>query len=80
MDYDATVIIPSSKLIYLPINLNSPEIESNMETTFAVNDMRWDKFSSSLNTVTDEVLTSDHQIDLHAILFLWMPNCWASNF
>lgn len=29
-----------------------------------------DQFSLRLNTVTDEILTSDHQIDVHAVFFV----------
>jgi len=142
MDYDMSVVIPSSTLINLPINISTPEIESNSESTFSVNDTRkemieeivlrqlkltltdppeedfsfleslsiyisaeglseteiaWmdpvpadannvldletsdadlkeyikkDRFSLRLNTVTDEALTVDHHIDIHATFFV----------
>jgi hypothetical protein len=42
MDYQSTVIIPSSTGINLPFNLFTPDMPSNSEATFAVNDTRKD--------------------------------------
>ncbi|WP_258103433.1 hypothetical protein [Marinoscillum sp. MHG1-6] len=142
MEYDETVIIPSSTGINLPFNLFTPDVQSNSESTFAVNDTRkdlieeiqltqldltltspsngdfgflksieifisadglsevkiaWkenipstidkymelettpsdlqefikkDNFSLRVNTVTDELITSDHHIDVHSIFFV----------
>lgn len=142
MDYDMSVVIPSSTLINLPINISTPDIESNSESAFSVNDTRkemieeivlrqlkltltdppeedfsfleslsiyisaeglteteiaWmdpvpadannvldletsdadlkeyikkDRFSLRLNTVTDEAMTVDHHIDIHAVFFV----------
>jgi hypothetical protein len=142
MEFDETVVIPSSTGINLPFNILTPDIETNSESTFAVNDTRkdlieeviltsldltltspadadfsflksisifisadglsetriaWkddipsvvgsvlnletegvdikeyimkDQFALRLNTVTDEVLTSDHQIDVHAEFYV----------
>jgi hypothetical protein len=42
MEYNAEVVIPSSAGINLPFNLFTPDIESNSESTFAVNDTRKD--------------------------------------
>jgi len=142
MDYDQSIVIPSSTGIDLPFNIQTPDVESNSESTFAVNDTRkdliekiqltdltltltspsdadfgflksisifisaeglsetkiaWkedipdnpgtvltlettgvdlkeyikkDKFSLRLNTVTDELITSDHHIDMHSVFFV----------
>jgi hypothetical protein len=142
MEFNETVVIPSSTGINLPINLRSPDVDTNSESVFAVNDTRknlveeilikklkltltspsnadfsflksisvfisaegleeikiaWkediqnnvgkeleleltgadlkefilkDKFSLRLNTVTDEILTSDHSIDIQSIFFV----------
>ena len=42
MDYDVTLEIPSSTGINLPFNVFSPNIESNAESTFEINDTRKD--------------------------------------
>ena len=42
MAYNETVTIPSSSGINLPFNIISPDIESNYESEFAVNDTRKD--------------------------------------
>jgi hypothetical protein len=42
MEYQSTVVIPSSTVINLPFNLFTPELASNSETTFAINDTRKD--------------------------------------
>lgn len=142
MEYNKTVTIPSSTGINLPFNIMTPDVESNSESTFAVNDTRkdliekiklttltltitspsdadfsflksinvyisadglpeikvaWketvpvdagavlnldvsgadlkeyikkDKFLLRLNTETDELLTSDYQVDVHSIFFV----------
>ncbi len=142
MDYDVSVIIPSTTGINLPFNLFTPDISSNSESTFAVHDTRkdlievikltkmeltltappngdfgflksieifisadglpeekiaWkynipsdiekflklettntdlkeyikkDEFTLRFGTVTDEVLTSDHKIDVHSVFFV----------
>jgi len=142
MDYDQSIVIPSSTGVDLPFNIQTPDVESNSESTFAVNDTRkdliekiqltdltltltspagadfgflksisvfisaeglsetkiaWkedipdnpgtvltlettgvdlkeyikkDKFSLRLNTVTDELITSDHHIDMHSVFFV----------
>jgi hypothetical protein len=43
MDYNTTIVIPSNAIIALPLNILSPDIESNAENEFAVNDTRKDK-------------------------------------
>lgn len=42
MDYEEAFIIPSTIGINLPFNLITPEIETNAEETFAINDTRKD--------------------------------------
>ena len=142
MDFNNEIVIPSSTGISLPINLLTPELETNSESTFEVNDTRkdlieeirltsliltlnapnnadfsflesisvymnaqdlpeveiaWkddvpdnagnqislnvsnedfkeyikkDEFSLRVNTITDEILTSDHQIDIASSFFI----------
>ena len=142
MDFNNEIVIPSSTGISLPINLLTPEVETNSESTFEVNDTRkdlieeirltsliltlnapnnadfsflesisvymnaqdlpeveiaWkddvpdnagnqislivsnedfkeyikkDEFSLRVNTITDEILTSDHQIDIASNFFI----------
>lgn len=142
MEYNETVSIPSSTGINLPFNLFSPDINSNSESEFAVNDTRkdlveeikltkldltissptsgnfgflktieiyleadglseeriaWkenvpanagkileletstvdlkehikkDKFKLKLRTVTDEIITSEHKINIHSVFFV----------
>lgn len=142
MDFNNEIVIPSSTGISLPINLLTPELETNSESTFEVNDTRkdlieeirltsliltlnapdnadfsflesisvymnaqdlpeveiaWeddvpdnagnqislnvsnedfkeyikkDEFSLRVNTITDEILTSDHQIDISSNFFI----------
>jgi hypothetical protein len=141
MVFNETEVIPSSTGINLPFNILTPDIVTNSESTFAVNDTRkdlieeitlttlsltisspssadfsflqsinvyisadglnevkiaWkenvpadvsvlnlditgvdlkeyikaDQFSLRLNTVTDELLTADHQIDIHSEFFV----------
>ena len=42
MDFNNEIVIPSSTGISLPINLLTPELETNSESTFEVNDTRKD--------------------------------------
>ncbi|AEV33271.1 hypothetical protein Oweho_2299 [Owenweeksia hongkongensis DSM 17368] len=42
MEYNESVVIPSSSGLNLPFNLFTPEVESNSESAFAVNDTRKD--------------------------------------
>lgn len=142
MEYDASVVIQSNTGVNLPFNVYSPDIETNSESTFEVNDTRKDlieevilkslvlnitspnngdfsflesveifisaeglneekiagktnipdnigaeltlettgidiqeyikadDFQLRLNTVTDEIITSDHHIDLHTVFFV----------
>ena len=141
IEYNESVVIESLIGINLPFNILTPDIETNSESTFEVNDTRkdlieeiilttleltitspsnadfsflksinvyisadglsevkiaWknnipsnatvlkldltevdlkeyikaDKFSLRLNTETDELLTSDHHIDIHSVFFV----------
>lgn len=142
MEYTEEVVIPSATGVDLPFNVNTPDIESNAESQFAVNDTRkdmiehisltsmqlnlsspadedfsflesitiyisadgldeqkiaWldeipanagnlldlktsdvdiqeyikkDNFSLKLNTITDEIITSDHHIDVNSMFFV----------
>lgn len=42
MEYNATVVIPSTSSISLPFNVFTPSVSSNSEATFEVNDTRKD--------------------------------------
>ncbi|WP_422359781.1 hypothetical protein [Reichenbachiella sp.] len=42
MRYSSTVTIPSSSIVSLPINLDTPDINSNSESTFSGNNTRKD--------------------------------------
>ena len=44
MNYDQTVVIPSSTGVNLPFNIFSPDVQSNSETTFAINDTIFSNF------------------------------------
>lgn len=142
MEFNETVVIPASTGINLPFNILTPNVETNSESTFAVNNTRkdlineirltkldlritspsngtfsfvkslsiflsadglsetkiaWignvpanvgnvlyldvsgadlkeyikkDKFTLRLNTVTDQLITSDYQINVHAVYFV----------
>jgi hypothetical protein len=141
MEFNETTVIPSTIGINLPFNIFTPDIETNSESTFEVNDtlkdfieeiilttldltitspsnadfsflksinvyisteglnevkIAWkenvpsevtllnldvtgvdlkeyikaDKFSLRLNTETDELLASDHHIDVHSVFFV----------
>lgn len=53
MDFNNEIIIPSSTGINLPINLLTPEVETNSESTFEVNDTRKDLIEEiRLNSLT----------------------------
>ena len=142
MEYNQSVVIPSTVGVELPFSVSTPAVESNSESTFAINDTRkdmieeivlkgltltltepadgdfsflesisiyisaegleeieiaWvdqipsgyeqsiqletsnadlqeyikkDNFNLRLNTVTDEIITSDHHIDIHSVFFV----------
>jgi hypothetical protein len=58
MAYNASVVIPSSTGINLPFNLFTPEIESNAESTFSVNNTRKDLIQEIKLTKLDLSITS----------------------
>lgn len=58
MEYNETVTIPSSTGINLPFNLFTPDVKSNSESTFAVNDTRKDLIEEIKLTQLDLTLTS----------------------
>lgn len=142
MEFDESVVIPASTGINLPFDIITPEIETDSETTFSVNDTRkdlveeiklekltlkisipsdadfsflnsvsvflsaeglteikvaWkenipanigdtleldvtgddlkqyllkDSFKLRLHTITDELITSDHHIDIHSVFWV----------
>jgi hypothetical protein len=142
MDFNSSVVIPVPSGIDLPSNINTPDVVTNSESTFAVKDTRkdmieevkltslqltitlpsdgnfdfmktinvymsaeglpetkiaWkenisngigsvleldtsnedlkeyikkDKFVMRLNTVTDELITTEHHIDIHSVFFV----------
>ncbi len=63
MEYNETVVVPSSTGISLPFNILSPDIETNSESTFAVNDTRKDLIETILLTQLDLTLTSPSNED-----------------
>jgi hypothetical protein len=58
MDYNTSVVIPSSTGINLPINLFTPDIESNAESTFSVNNTRKDLIQEIRLTKLDLKISS----------------------
>lgn len=64
MEYNSSVSIPPNTPLNLPIDLMTPEIESNAEGTFAVNDTRKDLVEEILLTNLDLDLTSPDSSDL----------------
>lgn len=42
MDYNTSVVIPSSTAVDLPFNIMTPDVQSNSESTFSINDTRKD--------------------------------------
>ena len=112
MEYSQRATIPSSAGIDLPFDVFTPEMETNSESTFAVNDTRKDliaaddleeiriayleevpedagnvitldtsdadlkeyikkdQFSLRLNTVTDELMSTDHELEVNSTFFV----------
>ncbi|WP_462280969.1 hypothetical protein [Salinivirga cyanobacteriivorans] len=58
MEYTEEVVIPSSTGINLPFNIFTPDIESNSESTFSVNDTRKDLIEEITLKKMDLTLTS----------------------
>ncbi|MFT6717116.1 MAG: hypothetical protein ACJA0Q_001767 [Saprospiraceae bacterium] len=63
MDYSEQVIIPSSSGLSLPFNLYSPDVETNSESTFEVNDTRKDLIEQIKLTKLNLTLTSPSNSD-----------------
>lgn len=63
MEFNETVVIPSSSGINLPFNILSPNIESNSESTFEVNDTRKNLIEEILLTELDLTITSPSNAD-----------------
>lgn len=58
MEFNETVVIPSTAGVNLPFNLFTPDIQSNSESTFAVNDTRKDLVETIRLTRLDLTVTS----------------------
>jgi hypothetical protein len=58
MEYNESIVIPSTTGIALPIDLLTPDIESNSESTFAINDTRKDLVEKIVLTSLDLAITS----------------------
>lgn len=58
VDYETSLIIPSSIGINLPFNIISPDIETNSKSTFEVNDTKKEYVKSIFLTNLDLSLTS----------------------
>ena len=58
MNYNESFTIPSSVGVDLPFNVFSPDIESNSESTFEINDTRKDLIEQIILTKMDLTLTS----------------------
>lgn len=63
IDYNETVVIPSSAGIALPFNVLTPDIETNSESTFEVNDTRKDLIEEIVLTTLDLTITSPSNAD-----------------
>lgn len=58
MEYNETVVIPASTGINLPFNILTPNVETNSESTFAVNNTRKDLVNEIRLTKLDLRITS----------------------
>ncbi len=63
MDYNSTIVVPSSVVVDLPINLNTPDIQSNSESTFAINDTRKDLIEQIILRELTLTITSPNGAD-----------------
>ena len=63
MEYNETVVIPSSTGINLPFNLFTPDIESNSESTFEINNTRKDLIEEIILKKMHLTLTSPSNSD-----------------
>lgn len=64
MEYNETVVIPASTGINLPFNLLTPEVNSNSESTFGVNNTRKDLIKEIKLTKLDLTITTPPNGDL----------------
>lgn len=58
MEFENECVIPSNAGVNLPIEIFTPETETNSESTFAVNDTRKDKIEEITLTELDMTITS----------------------
>lgn len=58
MDYNEPLTIPSSSPLNLPFNIITPDVKSNSESTFAVNDTRKDLIKEIKLTILKISITS----------------------
>jgi hypothetical protein len=58
MEYNESIVIPSSTGINIPLDVFTPDIESNAESTFAVNNTNKDLIEEIILTQLDLTLTS----------------------
>ncbi len=56
--YNETIVIPSSTGINLPFNILTPDVETNSESTFALNDTRKDLVEEIKLTTLELTITS----------------------
>lgn len=63
MEYDESVVIPSSTGLNLPFNLFTPDVESNSESAFAVNDTRKDLIEEIQLTELELTVSSPSKAD-----------------
>lgn len=63
MEFNETVVIPSSTGINLPFNILTPDVETNSESTFEVNDTRKDLIEEIILTSLDLTITSPSNAD-----------------
>ena len=63
MDYDQTVILPSSTGVNLPFDMFTPDTETNSETEFSVNDTRKDLIEEIKLTKLELRITSPSEAD-----------------
>jgi hypothetical protein len=63
MDFNEKTVIPSSTGVNLPFNVFSPDIETDSENTFAINDTRKDLIEEIHLTQLDLRLTSPSNSD-----------------
>lgn len=63
MEFNENVVIPSSTGVNLPFNILVPDVETNSESTFAVNDTRKDLVEEVKLTTLNLTLTSPSNAD-----------------